>query len=294
VQTLKTSEAAALLSVSPNTLRGWERRFGYPKPQRSPGKHRVYAFAEIVALRQALEDGRSISSAISVASQALSSNAHALCTAIACFRGDEADSVMEGSLALRSLERSVEEVLLPALGEVRRRKGGSSAVWAFATSWAHDWLRLAKRISPTQMPGTVHILIGDATAGEMDLSATFIRALGLCCHRAAARVLVLPVQAVTRLSEAMAVLPPHVVVIAGKHAGDEAIARWAYAVRMSASGIPFLLYHCGLDARFSGSRRSVLPPWPVAAQREIFAIARGDAPAEVTHVAEPMTQQLAG
>ncbi|MBV9000834.1 MAG: MerR family DNA-binding transcriptional regulator, partial [Solirubrobacterales bacterium] len=32
---LKTSEAAALLNVSPNTLRAWERRFGFPKPQRS-------------------------------------------------------------------------------------------------------------------------------------------------------------------------------------------------------------------------------------------------------------------
>jgi putative nucleotidyltransferase with HDIG domain len=34
MRTLKTSEAATLLNVSPNTLRAWERRFGYPKPQR--------------------------------------------------------------------------------------------------------------------------------------------------------------------------------------------------------------------------------------------------------------------
>jgi uncharacterized protein YjcR len=42
VRTLKTSEAAAVLNVSPNTLRAWERRFGYPKPQRTAGKHRLY------------------------------------------------------------------------------------------------------------------------------------------------------------------------------------------------------------------------------------------------------------
>ena len=35
VRTLKTSEAASVLNVSPNTLRAWERRFGYPKPQRT-------------------------------------------------------------------------------------------------------------------------------------------------------------------------------------------------------------------------------------------------------------------
>ena len=50
---LKTSEAAALLNVSPNTLRAWERRFGYPKPQRSPGRHRLYTYGEIASLRDA-------------------------------------------------------------------------------------------------------------------------------------------------------------------------------------------------------------------------------------------------
>ena len=54
---LKTSEAAALLNVSPNTLRAWERRFGFPKPQRSPGKHRLFTHGEVAALRDALQEG---------------------------------------------------------------------------------------------------------------------------------------------------------------------------------------------------------------------------------------------
>ena len=53
---LKTSEAAALLNVSPNTLRAWERRFGYPKPQRSPGRHRLYTHGEIGRVRGAKGD----------------------------------------------------------------------------------------------------------------------------------------------------------------------------------------------------------------------------------------------
>ena len=65
VRTLKTSEAAAVLNVSPNTLRAWERRFGYPKPQRTAGKHRLYTHGEVAALRDALQEGLSISSAIS-------------------------------------------------------------------------------------------------------------------------------------------------------------------------------------------------------------------------------------
>jgi len=49
VRTLKTSEAAAVLNVSPNTLRAWERRFGYPKPQRTARKHRLYTHGEVAA-----------------------------------------------------------------------------------------------------------------------------------------------------------------------------------------------------------------------------------------------------
>jgi MerR family transcriptional regulator, light-induced transcriptional regulator len=60
LRTLKTSEAAALLHVTPNTLRTWERRFGYPKPHRLPGgTHRIYAYAEIAALHEALGEGDS-------------------------------------------------------------------------------------------------------------------------------------------------------------------------------------------------------------------------------------------
>ena len=52
------SEAAAVLNVSPNTLRAWERRFGYPKPQRTAGKHRLYTHGEVAALRDALRSIR--------------------------------------------------------------------------------------------------------------------------------------------------------------------------------------------------------------------------------------------
>ena len=60
MRSLKTREAADLLSVSPNTLRTWERKFGFPKPLRSPGRHRAYNYGEIVALRDALKRGLSV------------------------------------------------------------------------------------------------------------------------------------------------------------------------------------------------------------------------------------------
>lgn len=91
MRTLKTSEAAALLNVSPNTLRAWERRFGYPRPMRSPGKHRLYTHGEVVSLRDALNDGLSISSAISRAREAVRADTHVLVSALAAFDLARAD-----------------------------------------------------------------------------------------------------------------------------------------------------------------------------------------------------------
>src|SRR4029079_16964195 len=139
MRTLKTSEAAALLNVSPNTLRAWERRFGYPKPQRSAGRHRLYTHGEVAALRDALQQGLSISSAVSRAREALSTDTHTLVGALAGFELDRADSAMECALALRSVERSVEEVLLPSLDELAARFGTDSAPWALAARWADGW-----------------------------------------------------------------------------------------------------------------------------------------------------------
>src|ERR1700738_3822334 len=82
---LKTSEAAALLNVSPNTLRAWERRFGFPKPQRSPGKHRLFTHGEVAALRDALQEGLSISSAVSRARGGLSTDSNSLIGALVSY-----------------------------------------------------------------------------------------------------------------------------------------------------------------------------------------------------------------
>src|SRR3954453_5781630 len=122
VRTLKTSEAAAVLNVSPNTLRAWERRFGYPKPQRSPGHHRLYTHGEVVALRDALAEGLSIPSATSRARESLSADPSVLGSALASFETDRADAAMEAALALRPVERAVEEVLLPTLADVCERQ----------------------------------------------------------------------------------------------------------------------------------------------------------------------------
>src|SRR6202043_415069 len=175
---LKTSEAATLLNVSPNTLRAWERRFDFPKPQRSQGKHRLFTHGEVAALRDALQEGLSISSAVSRAREGLATDTNSLVGALLSYERERADRALEAALALRSLEPSVEEVLLPTLDEIVRRHTAESAAWAFAANWAADWLRRATRLAPPPVR-PVSIVLGDASRDELDPDAPHIRALEL-------------------------------------------------------------------------------------------------------------------
>ena len=142
MSTVRTNAAAAMLGVSPNTLRSWERRFGYPKPRRTQGGHRQFELAEIEALRQAFAETHNVSSAITVARERGEgpSTATRLQSAFALFDEDKAGRLLEQSLAVRSVERTVEEVLLPAVQALTGDDPPSPEMqfaWRFA-SWLHD------------------------------------------------------------------------------------------------------------------------------------------------------------
>src|SRR5256885_8368068 len=143
---IRTNAAAELLGVSPNTLRSWERRFGYPKPRRTQGGHRQYDLTELEALRRALLETHNISSAIEVARQRGEgpSSPSRLLDAIDHFDEAMADRILEESLAVRSVERTVEEVLLPAI-EMASGRDGREAEIELALRWATGWLHASRR-----------------------------------------------------------------------------------------------------------------------------------------------------
>jgi DNA-binding transcriptional MerR regulator len=292
MRTLKTSEAAAFLNVSPNTLRSWERRFGFPRPRRSPGQHRLYTYGDVTALRDALLAGLSISSAISVAQEGLRSGMNPLLGALAAFDGAGADDVMESTLALRSIEATVEEVLLPALDQIADRQGSDSAPMAFAARWANDWLRRAARIA--YAPGDrARIVIGDASRDEFDLDGVRIRALELLCVRSGPAPLCLPVRGLGAIGHAVSAHRPAALVIAGRHGTDDEVARWAYGVRSAAGALPVALYARRRDSeRLHTSSSRQLSDAPSAAQREIAEMVAAPAaePAE-TSTALPSERQ---
>ncbi len=279
MRTLKTSEAATLLNVSANTLRAWERRFEYPKPQRTPGKHRVYVYGEVAALRDALRDGLSISSAVSRARESLRGDTHILVGALGSFELERADSAMEAALALRSVERTVEEVLLPSIAELARRQGDDSAAWAMGARWADGWLRRALRLTPpSSRPGCV--LIGDATRDDVDIDAPAVRALELFLSRTGVQIATLPVRNRVGMADLVASLRPGAVIVAGGHAEDEDVARWAYAVRAAAGALPISLYRRGTAAHGDrGAAVRSLSASPEEATQQTLASLDGIVPA---------------
>lgn len=270
VRYLKTSEAAALLNVSPNTLRAWERRFGFPRPQRSEGRHRMFTHGEILALRDALHDGLSISSAISRAREGLVADRDSLLAAFSAFDCARADAAMEGSLALRTVERALEELLLPSLEELLRRHGADSAAWAFAAEWAADWLRRARRVTSSLFDAGT-ILFADATGGALDPDTPALLALELLCARQGLKVMSLAVAGAGGLSDALAAHPPDLVVIAGSRVGDDAVARWAYAARASLGATPLAIFRRG-QVRSGPRGTRMLPQAPEAARKRLLEL----------------------
>jgi hypothetical protein len=276
MRTLKTGEAASFLNVSPNTLRTWEQRFGYPVPQRSPGSHRLYAYAEIAALRDALGQGLSVSSAVSVARDSLRVDVSGLVYAMAWLKGSRAEEIMSASLALGSVRDAIERLLFPALRELLERKGPRSGPFAFGISWANDWLRRAERIVIGDEPRT-RVLIGDASDPLMSLDGPHVRALEFFCARAGANVVSLPVRAVAGIDDIQAALRPQAMVIAGRGASADDVSDWTSEVRSRAGRIPLALYRRQAErsATMTGAVQLGTDS-PSEAQHQIFTLIRTD------------------
>ncbi len=215
---IRINAAAEMLGVSASTLRSWERRLGYPHPGRTPGNHRLYELAEVEALREALRETQNISSAVEVARQRGRGPASAARLMAAFDRFDEAaaDRELEESLAVRSVERSISELLLPALELAEHRQDGAAEL-EHACRWSTGWLHRARRLTPgASRPEGVLLLDSGSPLG---VEAIQVQALELFLRRAGLRVLLLSAAlAEGRFRSALRALEPDAVVLCGSEA----------------------------------------------------------------------------
>jgi DNA-binding transcriptional MerR regulator len=228
---IRTNAAAEVLGVSPNTLRSWERRYGYPVPKRTPGNHRNYELVELQTLRDALGQTGNISSAIELARQRQSAPANdgSLMAAFESFDEDAADRAIEESLALRPLERTVEELLLPAIDAIASDPGAEAEL-EFAARWAMGWLHGARRLASTASR-PAGILLLDSSSGN-EAEAVHAQALDLILRRAGFRVLMLSSElGDERLARALRALDPTAMVLCGPGADTPAAVKLVRKIR---------------------------------------------------------------
>jgi MerR family transcriptional regulator, light-induced transcriptional regulator len=268
---IRTNAAAAMLGVSPNTLRSWERRYGYPRPHRSPGGHRQYGLGEIESLRQTLAETHNVSSAVQLArerGEGPSSPAR-LASAFAAFDEEKANRLLEESLAVRSFERSIEEVLLAAVESHDDAGERSSAEYEFGWRFATGWLSALKRLSPpaSRREG---VLVLDAS-GPLDLDALHAQALELILRRAGLRTLLLsPAIDPARLQRAVRALGPRALVLTGRSVTLDSIGRLVYAVRGTAGEVVVFDYR-GAVPDTGASTVCRLGEQPIAARDALLA-----------------------
>ncbi len=244
---IRTNAAAEVLGVSPNTLRSWERRYGYPVPKRTPGNHRNYELVELQTLRDALAETGNISSAIELARQRQEAPASGGSLLIAFQNFDEgaADRAIEQSLAVRPLERTVEELLLPAVDELATDPERSAEL-EFAARWATGWLHSARRLASTASR-PAGILLLDSSRGS-DVEAVHAQALDLALRRAGFRVLMLSDElGEERMERALGALDPTAIVLCGPGADTPSAVQLVRKIR-----------EAGFDAPLYGFRASGL------------------------------------
>jgi DNA-binding transcriptional MerR regulator len=226
---LRTIEAARLLEVTPNTLREWERRYGFPVSHPTASGTREFVFDEMVALRDALQVGMSIPAAIARARSELGTvSADGLFNAFVTLDTARCELLVELAWQLRPLERVLSEIVLRALELVVREHGLRSVQWAFSADFSVAWIRrVAETGDPRSDAGT--ILIADTSRDNYDRDAVYVHALGLLCRLAGFEVQMLSLAG--QLDQPVPPFSPSILVIAGDELPDERVGAWACAAR---------------------------------------------------------------
>jgi len=229
---------------------------------------------EIEALRQTLAETHNVSSAIELARErgAGPASSPRLSAAFASFDEATADRLLEESLAVRSLERTIEEVLLPAAAAHHDPESDGAEyefAWRHATGWMSAMKRLALPASRAE-----GVLIFDAST-RSDIDALYAQALDLMLRRAGLRTLLLaPAIDRTHLCRALRALQPQAVVLTGRSTSLEAIGQIVYVVRTKVEGTEVFDFRGAIpDSGASTVRR--LGDQPVAARDAILELLDG-------------------
>ncbi len=181
---LPIAAVSELLAIPVPTIRSWERRYGYPAPARTAGRHRRYSTVEVEqlrALRDAITQGHAARDAVALVERA-ANGAPARDPAIDAILKAAMDldpegvrSVLDRVGASVGVENAVGEVVLPAMHEVGTRwKAGicDAANEHLLTGSVRRWLaRQTTFAPPAFQPGPVVLACGPKELHSVGLEA---------------------------------------------------------------------------------------------------------------------------
>jgi MerR family transcriptional regulator, light-induced transcriptional regulator len=188
-----TKAVARETSVPADTFRAWERRYGMPRPQRTPGGHRLYSERDIAIirwLRDRTDEGVNISHAVLLLTNTLDAPVIAvpdgndearaigqmideIVQALMNFDRTQADQLLGEAFSIYPFEQVLLELVQPAMvdiGERWYRGEVNVAVEHFATQFVR--CKLASMLSIFE--GSAHratVVVGCAPGELHDLGA---------------------------------------------------------------------------------------------------------------------------
>src|SRR5215216_2515246 len=136
-----TKAVARETGVPADTFRAWERRYGMPRPQRTPGGHRLYSERDIAVirwLRDRTDEGVNISHAVllltntldtpAISSPASNDEARAIgllideiVQALVDFDSTQADQILSEAFSIYPFEQVLLDLVQPAMVEIGER-----------------------------------------------------------------------------------------------------------------------------------------------------------------------------
>lgn len=196
---LAIAAVADLLQIPVPTIRSWERRYGFPAPDRTPGKHRRYSVEDVQqlrALRDAITQGYGAKDAVRIVREggagppSRESRIDDLLRAAMDLDPNRARVVLVEAADRLGVEAAVVGVALPAMQEVGSRwKAGTcdAANEHLLTDTVRWWLaRTTTFAMPTARVGSVVL-----ACGPRDLHTVGLEAFGLLLARRGLSVVML-------------------------------------------------------------------------------------------------------
>lgn len=128
--TLTIAAVSAMLGIPVPTIRSWEKRYGFPRPKRTEGKHRRYEQRDVEllrALRDEITHGHPARQAVEIVKNYAASpperSPHLEALVDAAMRLDPAGlrTALDNSAAALGVEAAIATVALPAMAEMGRR-----------------------------------------------------------------------------------------------------------------------------------------------------------------------------